>query len=172
MNKIFKILAAMILALVLIFPFYGCRDDIQQTVTTEVKSVHWVPEPEPIPQEILDMIDEADSFYGQEQYGEANKGYRDAILALERLDREDTGELLAELDSKYRETREIVDAARLHHGNAMKLQYEKRFEEALRELEMALEIYPQYQAARDALDMLKALEGLSSLKQNLHGSTM
>ncbi len=42
----------------------------------------------------------------------------------------------------------------------MTLSYEKRFEEAKAELEAALEIYPKYQTAADALDSLEALMGL------------
>ena len=152
-------LAAGLLALLLLA---GCgeAETVQELITTQVESIVEEEEPEPLPQEIEDMIAEAEAYDAEGLYGDASKAYRNAILALERLDREDTQDLLDDLNADYEKTRKIVDAARMHHGNAMQLQYETRFEEAINELEKALEIYPKYQPAIDALMTLEALEEL------------
>ncbi|MCG9479544.1 MAG: hypothetical protein K9H14_04960 [Actinomycetia bacterium] len=168
----------LVLVLIILLVFgLGCSREVSETVTEEVEAVgeteaeieeaeeelaeaEEVAESDPVPQEIQDLIDEADDLYAQGLYSEANKAYRNAVLAVEDEDMEGKEELLADLEAKFEETRQIVDTARTHHGNAMKLQYEKRFEEAIEELEMALEIYPKYQPAIDALDTLKSLAGL------------
>jgi len=168
--KTYKFLALILLAAVVLFlPFYGCRKQATETSTQEAETIEETeaeevteqdPQPDPIPQEIQDLVDEADSLYHQGLYSEANKAYRSAIMEVEKWDTEDKQVLLSELNDKYEETKQVVDMARMHHGNAMKLQYEKRFEEAIEELNMALEVYPKYQPAIDALATLKAMEGL------------
>jgi tRNA (Thr-GGU) A37 N-methylase len=45
----------------------------------------------------------------------------------------------------------------MHYGNAMQLEYEKRIQEAVKELEEALKVYPKYQDAIDKLDSIKSL---------------
>ncbi|MGM0365803.1 MAG: hypothetical protein ACQEP5_04645 [Actinomycetota bacterium] len=160
-SKKYIFLAVLTAAVLLLLALNGCRNIIAETVVTEVESIsEKEEEQEAIPREVQDLIDEADSLYSDGLYSEANKAYRSAILEVEKLDTADKEAILSELDGRYEETKEIVDTARMHHGNAMKLQYEKRFEEALQELEMALEVYPKYQPAIDAMETLKALEGL------------
>lgn len=164
-NRNYKVAAMLIMAgLVLALPFYACSIPLDELVTTEVRSIEEPeeeePEPEPLPPDVKELIDEADGLYGQGLYGESNKAYRNAVLEVEKLDIEDREDLLDYLDERYQKTRQIVDTARMHHGNAMILWYEKRFEEALRELEMALEVYPKYQPAIDALQTLETLENL------------
>jgi len=126
----------------------------------EVKEAEAVQEPEPLPQHLQELMDEAEGLYQDGLYSEANQKYRSVVLAIEASDVPAAQEYLERMQARYEETREIVDKARIHHGNAMKLQYEKRFEEAIGELEMALDIYPKYQPAIDALDSLKSLAGL------------
>ncbi len=115
-----------------------------------------------IPEEISSEIEEADSYFDEGMYAEAVKGYRDAQRAIEdsELAADKKEELLTDIDANYQQASNISDTARIHHTNAMTLEYEKRHEEAKAELEAALAIYPKYQAAIDALDSLEALMGL------------
>ncbi len=115
-----------------------------------------------IPEEISSEIEEADSYFDEGMYAEAVKGYRDAQRAIEdsELAAGKKEELLTGIDANYQQASNISDTARIHHTNAMTLEYEKRYEEAKAELEAALAIYPKYQAAIDALDSLEALMGL------------
>ena len=115
-----------------------------------------------IPEEISSEIEEADNYFDDGMYAEAVKGYRDARRAIEdsELAADKKEELLAGIDANYQQSSNISDTARIHHTNAMTLEYEKRYEEAKTELEAALAIYPKYQAAIDALDSLEALMGL------------
>lgn len=174
-------LIASFIALIVLFSstaLPACRKSEEQISETTVEEVEKIEEEtetfteeeiteeeaeEEVPQDIQDLIDGADSYYGDGEYAEASKAYRDAVLAVEGSDlsEEKKDELLGYLNSRYEETKEIVDTARMHHGNAMQLQYEKRFEEAKQELEMALEIYPKYQPAIDALETLQAMEDLN-----------
>lgn len=48
----------------------------------------------------------------------------------------------------------------MHYGNAMQLIYETRYEEAKKELESALALYPKYAEAIEAYENLKVLMGL------------
>ena len=95
-------------------------------------------------------------------YAEAAKEYRDAVRVINDSDisQDLKEELLAMISQNHRDAENITETARMHHSNAMTLQYEKRFEEAKAELEAALKIYPKYQTAIDALDSLEALMGL------------
>jgi hypothetical protein len=49
----------------------------------------------------------------------------------------------------------------MHYRNTMQLEYEKRFEEAIVEIEFTLDIYSKYQLVIDALETLKAIEDLN-----------
>ena len=69
-------------------------------------------------------------------------------------------ELLDQTTENYETSNNIIDTARMHHSNAMNLIYEKRYEEAEAELNAALEIYPKYQTAIDALESLEDIKGL------------
>jgi tetratricopeptide (TPR) repeat protein len=121
-----------------------------------------IEEEEEIPEEISSEIEQADSYFDDGMYSEAVKGYRDAQRAIEdsELAADKKEELLTGIDANYQQSSNISDTARIHHTNAMTLDYEKRYEEAKAELEAALAIYPKYQAAIDALDSLEALMGL------------
>jgi len=115
-----------------------------------------------VPQEITAKIGEADSLFQQGLYAEAAKEYRNVQIAIEDSDlppgiRE---EVLEGIDENYNAARDITDTARMHHSNAMNLIYEKRYQEAEAELRAALEIYPKYQPAVDALDSLEDTKGL------------
>ena len=93
----------------------------------------------------------------------ASTTYKDAIEAVEDLDvlKNTKQQLLNDLNFKYQEAKEIVNVANMHYRNAMQLEYEKRFEEAIEEIELALDLYPKYQPAIDALETLKAIEDLN-----------
>ena len=117
---------------------------------------------EAIPQEISDLITKADGYYSSGEYALASTTYRKAVLAIKGSDlTEETQQLqLSLFTTKYKKAKEITDTARMHFGNAMTLEYEQRFEEAKKELEAALAIYPKYKDAIDAYDTLKAMMGL------------
>jgi len=112
----------------------------------------------------LDLIETADAYYKDGDYSLAVKEYRNSVIAMDESDLSERKkqELKDGININYQDAVTIVDTARMHHGNAMKLEYEKRFEEAKAELEAALVIYPKYQAAIDALASLEALMGLNS----------
>ena len=115
-----------------------------------------------IPEEITSGIEEADSLFAEGLYAEASKEYRNAQLAIEasELPGEVKQELLDVISRNYDTALNIVDTARMHHSNAMNLIYEKRYEEAEAELIAALDMYPKYQTAIDALQSLEDMKGL------------
>jgi len=117
---------------------------------------------EVIPQEISELITKADGYYASGEYALALKTYRNAESAIKGSDlTKETQQLqLSLFTTKYKKAKEITDTARMHFGNAMTLEYEQRFEEAKKELEAALAIYPKYKDAIDAYDTLKAMMGL------------
>ena len=119
-------------------------------------------ETEEIPVEITEEIKGADNYFNEGMYAEAAKEYRDAARMIDDSDisQELKEELLARINQNHQDAENITETARMYHTNSMTLQYEKRFEEAKIELEAALEIYPKYQIAIDALDSLEALMGL------------
>ncbi|MCJ7665175.1 MAG: hypothetical protein MUO59_00380 [Actinobacteria bacterium] len=119
-------------------------------------------ETEETPVEITEAIEIADDYFDEGMYAEAAKEYRDAARMIKDADisQELEEELLSAISQNHQDAESITETARMHHGNAMTLQYEKRFEEAKAELEAALDIYPKYQTAIDALDSLEALMGL------------
>ena len=148
-------------------PTTGQETEIEETeeeVSASGESTEEVTqEEEEIPEDIQSIIDTADSLYIDGEYALAEKEYRKAQIAIEDSDlTQDTKDvLLADVNNKYSECKDIVETARMHYANSMQLQYEKRFEEAKLELEAALEIYPKYTEAIDAYETLKAIMGLS-----------
>jgi len=119
-------------------------------------------ETEEIPVEITEEIELADKNFVEGLYAEAAQEYRNAVRAINDADISQAlkEEILAKISQNHQDAESITETARMHHSNAMTLQYEKRFEEAKAELEAALTIYPKYQTAVDALDSLEALMGL------------
>ncbi len=117
---------------------------------------------EEIPGEITAKVDEADSLFADGMYAEASQAYRNAEIAIEGsgLSDEAKAALLAQIGPGQSQAKNIVDTARMHHSNAMTLIYEKRYEEAEAELNAALDIYPKYQTATDALESLEDIRGL------------
>jgi tetratricopeptide (TPR) repeat protein len=118
---------------------------------------------EEIPENIKSIIDQADSYYNSGDYGMAKTFYRKAELAIgdSTLKEETAQSLIDSFSEKYAKSKDIIETARIHYGNAMQLQYETNYEEALKEFEAALDIYPKYAEAQEAYDNLKALMGLS-----------
>jgi tetratricopeptide (TPR) repeat protein len=119
-------------------------------------------EEEEIPEEISSAVDEAGQLFNQGMYSEAASLYRDIKVLVEESDMtpESKEGLIIDIEEKYSQAREIIEAAQIHHSSAMNLMYEKRFEEAKEELQAALDIYPGYQEALDAMASIEALEGL------------
>ena len=132
------------------------EEDNQEEEAEEVE------ETEEIPEDITEEIETADNYFNEGMYGEAAKEYRDAVRVINDSDisQDLKEELLAMISQNHQDAENIIETARMHHSNAMTLQYEKRFEEAKAELEAALAIYPKYQTVIDALDSLEALMGL------------
>jgi len=180
--KVIFMVLSLAIILTLVIGFTGCKAKVEEKPEQEIevskeekvteketkeelklKPEEEVAEAEEIPQYIQDLIDSADSYYNEGEYALAQKKYREAIIAVDNssLSTSKKQELKDKINPKYEDTKNIVDTARMHYGNAMQLQYEKRFEEAKEELEAALEIYPKYQDAIDALSNLEAIMGLN-----------
>ena len=117
---------------------------------------------EAIPREISDLITKADGYYASGEFALASKTYRNAELAIKGSDlTEETQQLqLSLFTTKYKKAKEITDTARMHYGKAKSFGYEQRYEEAKKELEAALAIYPKYKDAIDEYETLKAIMGL------------
>lgn len=117
---------------------------------------------EEIPDEITGLIEEADDYYLEGEFGLARSTYRKAEIAIDKSKLTDITkqELLDSFYEKFTKAADIVEKSRVHFGNAMQLQYEQRYEEAKKELEAALAIYPKYEAAVEAYENLKAVMGL------------
>ena len=120
-------------------------------------------EEEAVPAEITGLITKGDDYYDGGDYSMARKSYRDGFIAIDgsNLSEDKKDELKGSFDANYQDSASIIETAMLHFGNAMTLEYEKRFEEAKVELEASLVAYPKYQEALDALESLKALMGLN-----------
>ncbi len=118
---------------------------------------------EQIPLEIKNLIKDGDNYYYNGEYALAKSRYRKAELTIKEsnLSSQTKDKLIASFYDRYLKSKNIVDTARIHYGNAMQLQYETNYEQALKELEKALQIYPKFQEAKEAYDSLKALMGLS-----------
>lgn len=115
---------------------------------------------EQVPLDIQQTINEADKYYNNGQYGEAVSAYRGIRPVVE----EDTNisaslkkQIIDSYSKNFEDSKTITETARMHYGNAMQLEYEKRIKEAIKELEEALKIYPKYQDAIDKLDSIKSL---------------
>jgi tetratricopeptide (TPR) repeat protein len=117
---------------------------------------------EAVPPDITELIKKADGYYSSGQYGLAKSTYRKAIIAIDDsgLSDEAKQQLKDSIQENYSKSKTIIDTALMHFGNAMQLEYETRYEEAKRELEAALAIYPKYADAIEAYDNLKAIMGL------------
>ena len=138
----------------------GVEEEAEDGQTEEEQDIE--EEAEEIPVKITEEIKAADDYFNEGMYAEAAKEYRDAARMIDDADISQglKDELLAGISQNHQDAENITETARMHHTNSMTLQYEKRFEEAKAELEAALEIYPKYQTAIDALDSLEALMGL------------
>ncbi|MCE5328967.1 hypothetical protein LLG07_01325 [bacterium] len=115
---------------------------------------------EQIPQDIQQMIDEADKYYNNGEYSEAVSAYRKirpAVEADSSISASLKEQILGSYSENFEDSKTITETARMHYGNAMQLEYEKRIDEAIKELEEALKIYPKYQDAIDKLDSIKSL---------------
>ena len=138
-------------------PNSGSADETSSQSASETETTA-----EAIPQEISDLITKADGYYASGEYALASKTYRNAESAIKGSDLTvETQQLqLSLFTTKYKKAKEITDTARMHYGKAKTLEYEQRFEEAIKELEAALAIYPKYKDAIDEYDTLKAMMGL------------
>jgi tetratricopeptide (TPR) repeat protein len=117
-----------------------------------------------IPPDIDQMIKEADNYYNNGQYAEAVSAYRKikpAVDSNDSLSEEMKNQIINSIEKNFEDAKTITETARMHYGNAMQLEYEKRIQEAINELEEALKIYPKYQ---DAIDKLNSIKSLYKLK--------
>jgi TolA-binding protein len=137
-------------------------EDKVEEAAGEIKQEEEAAQETDIPEEITLKIEDAGNLFEDGSYAEAAKEYRNAQIAIEgsSLPVETKEELLGSIDEKYNTAQNITDTARVHHSNAMNLIYEKRYEEAEAELRAALDIYPKYQTAIDALESLEDIKGL------------
>jgi len=126
------------------------------TTVTETKQ-------EAVPQEIQNLITSADNYYKNGEFALAVKSYRNAELAIKNseLSAEKQKELIDGFSANYAKAKDIVDTAKMHFGNAMQLEYETRYDEAKKELEAALAIYPKYKDAIDELANLESIMGIN-----------
>jgi tetratricopeptide (TPR) repeat protein len=117
---------------------------------------------EAVPGEIQGLITGAGNYFKDGEYSLAEKSYRDAELAINnsKLSAEKKKELLDGFSANYSKAKDIVNTAKLHFGNGMQLEYEKRFDEAKKEFEASLTAYPKYKEAIDALAALEEMMGL------------
>ncbi|HEX7561054.1 MAG TPA: hypothetical protein VF347_02585 [Candidatus Humimicrobiaceae bacterium] len=117
---------------------------------------------EAIPSDTTTLIKKSDGYYSSGQYGLSKSTYRKATIAIDASDLSDGAkqELKDSFNDKYNKSQTIVATALVHFGNAMQLEYETRYEEAKKELEAALAIYPKYEDAIEAYDNLKSIMGL------------
>ena len=138
------------------------EEELTEEEETLEENTEETEETEEIPVEITEEIELADKNFVEGLYAEAAQEYRNAVRAINDADISQAlkEEILAKISQNHQDAESITETARMHHSNAMTLQYEKRFEEAKAELEAALTIYPKYQTAVDALDSLEALMGL------------
>ncbi len=177
LSKILIIAITAFLILTLLIFVSGCKKEKEQaqpltaeeteketvTVTTTVKEEETTAETEEeVPPEIQDLIDTANGYYSSGEYGLAKSTYRKAEIAIEDsgLSVEKQRGLIDDFYPKYNKSKEIIESARIHFANAMQLEYEQRFDEALAELEAALNLYPKYAEAIEAYENLKAMMGL------------
>ena len=120
---------------------------------------------EQIPEDIKELLTEADNYYSSGYYSEALSAYRtlkNLINNSTTISQELKDELLLKINTNYEKSKSITGTARVHFGNAMQLEYEKRLEEAIEELEKAIEIYPKYKDAVNTLESLKTIYNLKS----------
>ena len=117
---------------------------------------------EETPEEITELIETADDYYSDKEYGLAKNAYRKAEIAIDESELSDgkKEELKDSFYPKYEKSQKIIETARMHFTNAKQLEYEQRYEQALAELEAAITIYPKYEEALEAYENLKALMGL------------
>jgi len=118
---------------------------------------------EQIPSDIQAMIDKADKYYNDGLFAEAVSAYRSIKSVVDKntvISDSLKQEIIASYTNNFEDSKTITDTARMNYGNAMQLEYEKRIDEAVKELEAALSIYPKYQDAIDKLASIKSLYGL------------
>jgi tetratricopeptide (TPR) repeat protein len=168
--KIFIFILIIITISSLLFISLSCKNKSESTGTTEAntstgQTSTTVTETtqETIPQEIQDLITSADNYYKNGEFALAVKSYRNAELAIKNseLSAEKQKELIDGFSANYAKAKDIVDTAKMHFGNAMQLEYEGRYDEAKKELEAALAIYPKYKDAIDELANLESIMGLN-----------
>lgn len=174
--NIFTISIICILATVLVFSAAGCKKktaDATETTagattaaeaeaTTAAQTESATESVEEVPEDITNLISNADAYYAEGDYGLARSTYRKAEIAVNGsgLSDEKKQELTSSFYPRYEECKDIIAAASMHYANAMQLIYETRYEEAKTELESALALYPKYEEAQEAYDNLKTLMGL------------
>jgi len=166
--RIFLIIIIIILSLIF-FPA-GCKPGkiIEEETSSKVNSTNssgsenLTEYTEVIPAEITNLIKTADKYYRSSEYGLARNNYRKAEIAINNSDlsEQTKQELKDSFYFRYKKVKEIIETTGVHYGNAMMLEYEQRYDEAKKELEAALAIYPKYDEALEAYENLKAIMGM------------
>ena len=165
--KLQILLIIIIIILSLIFFSAGCKpgkiiEEETLTSQTTISESQTTESTEKIPTKITILIKTADNYYKSGEYGLARNDYRKAEITINDSDLSEhtKQELKDSFYLKYKKAKEIVETAVVHYGNAMMLEYEQRYDEAKKELEAALAIYPKYGEALEAYENLKAIMGL------------
>lgn len=166
--QIFLIIIIIILSL--IFFSAGCKPGkiIEEEASSKVNntnssgSENLTGYTEVIPAKITNLIKTADKYYKSGEYGLARNDYRKVEIAIDDSDlsKQTKQKLKASFYFRYKKVKEIIETAGIHYGNAMMLEYEQRYDEAKKELEAALAIYPKYDEALEAYENLKAIMGM------------
>lgn len=114
---------------------------------------------EAVLQGIYNIISIAQNYYNIGEYMLAVDSFKKAQFAIKdsKLSAARINELINGFVANYNKAKDIVDTAKMHFGNAMMLEYKKNFDEAKKELQAALIIYPKYKDASDSLVTFKTL---------------
>lgn len=162
---IFPVIIIIMLSFIL-FPT-GCKSEKiipeeTSTLQTTISESKKAESTEKIPTEITNLIKTADKYYESGEYELARNDYRKAEIAIDNSDlsEQTKKKLKASFYFRYIKTKEIIETSLIHYGNAMKLMYEQRYDEAKKELEATLAIYPKYDGALEAYNNLKAIMGM------------
>lgn len=171
----FKFTTLIFIGVAIIFSsimFLGCASQLpsnqvsKESIATDLSISQFTETTkEQIPEDIKELLTEADNYYSSGYYSEALSAYRtlkNLINNSTTISQELKDELLLKINTNYEKSKSITGTARVHFGNAMQLEYEKRLEEAIEELEKAIEIYPKYKDAVNTLESLKTIYNLKS----------
>ena len=155
----FILFAALTIVLITAAALFSASCSNKNNVKTDT-TVKETTTSEQIPSDIKEMITKADVYFNNGLYAEAVSAYRSIKPAVEKntsISDSLKQVIIKSYSINFEGSKTITETARMHFGNSMQLEYEKRIDEAIKELEEALKIYPKYQDAIDKLDSIKSL---------------